>query len=414
VDEQLARLIGGRIRAARAANHQTQVVVAGLTGITTDYLYQIERGKKLPALPVLTELARVLNVPVSRLLDEPRSSIGDRASMTDAGAALYRALTQPAALYEPPSAAQLNDRVRSAWRIWQTSPHRYSKLSNQLPVLIADSELAERRYRGEGSEAERRAAQGCAVDLYCLLRTVAKRVGRVDLSLLVADRAIRSAEAADDPHRLAAARWNLAHVLLADHQPQGAEGVAMQAADALGPLVQDRDVDAMALSGALTLLGAFASVRQGEAWKARERVQSVVPLAELTGECNVHWTAFGPTNVAMYAVSVEVEAGESAEALRLAERVHHDRSPSIERRVAFLLEQAKSYTQRREFASALLLLQAVGREAPEDLVYRPTARQLVQTVIQRARRGVAVEAARLAEHTGVTSASRPGPLDNPN
>lgn len=33
-------------------NHQTQAVVAGLSGITTDYLYQIERGKKLPALPV--------------------------------------------------------------------------------------------------------------------------------------------------------------------------------------------------------------------------------------------------------------------------------------------------------------------------------------------------------------------------
>jgi hypothetical protein len=37
-----------------------------------------------------------------------------------------------------------------------------------------------------------------------LLRTVAKRVGRADLSLLVADWAIRAAEAADDLHRLAA------------------------------------------------------------------------------------------------------------------------------------------------------------------------------------------------------------------
>jgi hypothetical protein len=65
--------------------------------------------------------------------------------------------------------------------------------------------------------AERRQVQCCAVDLYGLLRTVAKRVGRLDLSLLVADRAIRAAQAADDPHRLVAARWNLAHVLLANH-----------------------------------------------------------------------------------------------------------------------------------------------------------------------------------------------------
>jgi transcriptional regulator with XRE-family HTH domain len=56
VDDQLAQVIGARVRAARAANHQTKVVVAGLSGITTDYLYQIERGKKLPTITVLSEL----------------------------------------------------------------------------------------------------------------------------------------------------------------------------------------------------------------------------------------------------------------------------------------------------------------------------------------------------------------------
>jgi hypothetical protein len=151
----------------------------------------------------------------------------------------------------------------------------------------------------------------------------------------------------------------------------------------------------------LTLLGALASVRQGQVWTARERVRAVVPLAERTGERNVHWTAFGPTNVAMYAVSVEVEAGETAEALRLAERVDHDHSPLIERRVAFLIEQAKSYTQRRDYASALALLQAAGREAPEDVAHRPAARQLLRTVIHRGRRGIAAEAAQLADRVGL-------------
>jgi hypothetical protein len=322
--------------------------------------------------------------------------------MTDAGAALYRALTQPALSYEPLSVPELHDRVRSAWRIWQTSPYRYSQLGHQLPALIADTERAERRYQGEGERPERRAVRCCAVDLYGLLRSVTKRVGRVDLSLLVADRAIRAAEAADDPHRLAAARWNLAHVLLADHQAEGAEDVAMRGADALIPLVHAGDVDAAALYGALTLLGAVASVRRGEAWTARERVRAVAPLAERTGERNVCWTAFGPVNVAMYAVSVEVEAGEAAEALRLAEQVDRGCSPSIERRVAFLLEQATAYVQRRDLASALVLLQTAAREAPEDVAYRPAAHHLLRTVIQRGRRGVAAEAAGLVERVGVS------------
>jgi hypothetical protein len=346
---------------------------------------------------VLTQLAQVLNVPLSKLLDKPEAPVRGRPSMTDAGMLLYRALTQPVVPYEPPSVAELHRHVRSAWQIWQTSPYRYSKLAHQLPVLITDTDLAEQRYQSEGERLERRQVQRCAVDLYGLLRTVAKRVGRVDLSLLVADRAIRAAEAADDPHRLAAAQWNLAHVLLADHEAEGAEAVAMRAAATLAPSVQAGDLDATALCGTLTLLGAVASVRQGQVWRARERVRAVVPLAERTGERNVCWTAFGPTNVAMYAVSVELEAGETAEGLRLAEQVDHDRSPSIERRVAFLIEQAKSYTQRRDYASALVLLQTASREAPEDMAHRPAAHQLLRTIIQRGRRGVATEAAQLAD-----------------
>ena len=401
MDEQLARVIGARVRAARMANYRTQVVVAGLAGITADYLHQIEHGKKLPTIPVLTQLAQVLNVPLSRLVEQPPAYGSDQPCMTDMGAALYRALTQTVTPCEPPSVPELHDRVLSAWRIWQTSPYRYTKLGSQLPALITDTDRGEAWYRSESEGPERREMQCCAADLYGLLRTVAKRVGRGDLALLVADRAIRAAEAAVDPHRLAAARWNLAHVLLADRQAEGAEDVAMGGANALAPLVQADDVEATALCGALTLLGAVASVRRGEVWTARERVRAAAPLAERTGERNASWTAFGPTNVAMYAVSVEAEAGEAAEALRLAERVDHDRSPSIERRVAFLLEEAKAYAQRREFASALVVLQTARREAPEDVAYRPAAHRVLQTVIERGRRSVAAEAAGLAEGVGL-------------
>lgn len=48
--------------------------MAGLTGITTDYLYQIGRGKKLPALPVARQLANVLRVPLATLLGETSTS----------------------------------------------------------------------------------------------------------------------------------------------------------------------------------------------------------------------------------------------------------------------------------------------------------------------------------------------------
>jgi hypothetical protein len=200
---------------------------------------------------------------------------------------------------------------------------------------------------------------------------------------------------------LAAAHWNLTQVLLADGQAEGAEAVAVQAKDSLRVLVASGDVDAMALSGSLLLIAAIAAVRGGDAWTARDRLHEAAPLARHVGERNTCWTAFGPTNVAMYAVSVEVESGEAVEGLRLAEKIDHDRSPSIERRVAFLLDQAKGFGQRRDFASALLLLTTAEREAPEDVRYRPAAHAVLRAVIERGRRSVSAEASRLAGRVGL-------------
>lgn len=98
------------MRSARTASHQTQAVVAGLAGITTDYLYQIERGKKLPTIPVLMQLAAVLRLPVARLLGESATPV--EPSRTEAaGAASDQALTGVIGPYEPPPLAELRQHV---------------------------------------------------------------------------------------------------------------------------------------------------------------------------------------------------------------------------------------------------------------------------------------------------------------
>lgn len=186
-----------------------------------------------------------------------------------------------------------------------------------------------------------------------------------------------------------------------DGIPEAAETVAVKAAEKLQPFLHDGAVPVTALYGSLLLLGAIAAARHGEAWKARDRIRHVAPLATHTGECNAYWTAFGPTNVAMFTVSVEVESGEAVEGLRLAEHVDHDRSPSIERRVAFLIDQAKGYEQRRDFARALTLLTAAEKEAPEDIQYRPAAHTVLRSVVKRGRGHVAAEASRLALRVGL-------------
>lgn len=62
--------VGERIRFYRQAHRRTQAVIAGLAGVTEDYLSQIERGLKTPSTALLHRLARALGVPTSVLFGE--------------------------------------------------------------------------------------------------------------------------------------------------------------------------------------------------------------------------------------------------------------------------------------------------------------------------------------------------------
>jgi transcriptional regulator with XRE-family HTH domain len=395
--------IGERIRFYREAQRRKQAVVAGLAGITDDYLSQIERGLKTPTITLLHRIARVLGVPTSALLGEPPSE--SDAAGSPAIPAIHRALLSygpPRGDAGSPDLADLRRRVDAAWLSWQSSPTRYTTTGPLLPDLILDVEEATRLFDGAAEIEERREACRLAADLYFLMRTFCKRVGRLDLSLLVADRAVRAAEAADDPLRLAAAKWNLGHVLLANNQPEGAEDFAVRAAEQLEPSLTDGDPGFIAIYGALHLVAAMAAVRNGDVWGARDRLREKArPAADRAGEGNVCWTVFGPTNVSLHEVSLEIEAGEAAEALRLADRVDASRSPSIERRATFLLELARCYDQRREDPAVLLHLLSAEREAPEDMRYNLLARDLVRGLVKRSRPSYAADARGLAARIGL-------------
>jgi transcriptional regulator with XRE-family HTH domain len=395
--------IGERIRFYREAQHKKQAVVAGLAGITDDYLSQIERGLKTPTITLLHRIAQILGVPTSALLGEPPSQSGDPGSPPIPS--IHRALLG----YGPPregagsaDLADLRRRVDAAWTSWQSSPTRYTTTGPLLPDLILDVEEATRVFEGGDEMEERREAFRLAADLYFLMRTFCKRVGRLDLSLLVADRAVRAAEAADDPLRMAAAKWNLGHVLLANNQPEGAADVTVSAAEDVESRLASGDPQLIAVYGALHLVAAVAAVRNGDVWGARDRIRRKArPAADRTGEGNVCWTVFGPTNVGLHEVSVEMEAGETAEVLRLADRVDPSRSPSIERRATFLLELARCYDQRREDPAVLLHLLSAEREAPEDMRYNLLARDLVRGLVKRSRPSYAADARSLAARIGL-------------
>jgi transcriptional regulator with XRE-family HTH domain len=392
-------LIGQRIRYWRIKRRRKQAVVAGLRGISVDYLSRVERGLKTPTLGVLVALARELDVPVGRFLDtdSPTNATASTTTPPDVARALTHRPAPGIDRQHPPAA--LRERVEAAWRIWQTSPTRFTEASAVLPGLITDIEDAQRVYRTGTDGVGRREINRCAADLYFLLRSYCRRTGRGDLGLLVADRAMRAAEDADDPIRIAAAQWNLGHMLLGNGEPKGAEDVARHGIEQPSAVPSTETV---AMAGALELVTVVAQTRRRRWWDARDHLASrAAPKAAQVGEGNPMWTVFGPTNVELHAVSVDMEAGESADALRTADTVNTSQMPSIERHFTFLLEVARCYELRREDAAVLVHLLDLEQLAPEDLPRSPLARQMVTDLQRRIRPTYRRQVTELAERLGL-------------
>ncbi|WP_046502488.1 helix-turn-helix domain-containing protein [Streptomyces odonnellii] len=397
--------VGDRVKYYRKTNgHRSQAVVAGLCGITERYLSLIENGQKTPSADVLSRLASELGVPIAALLSDtpgPEPVPTDRTASDVARALMGYGRPPVSTPVVPP--ADLRERVEQAWRTWQTSKERFTEAEVTFPALIEDVEHALRAYRRGTDPAVRRDVLRTAADLYGLLRSYCRRTGRLDLSLMAADRAIRAAEDADDPVRIAAAQWNLGHVLLSDER-DGAVGEAKDVALAAVDRIKSEAVtlELTAVQGALELVAVVSDARQRNWWQARERLEKrAAPLGDEAGEGNVQRTVFGPTNVELHAMSVEMLAGEAAEALRLADHLDTTGLPSRERRFTFGLEVARCYDLRREDAAVYVHLLGLEGLAPEDLAHSPQARGLVAGLRKRVRPTYKQQVTELADRLGV-------------
>lgn len=397
--------VGERIVYYRRENgNRTRAAVAGLCGISERYLAYIEGGQRIPSHDVLVRIATELGVPVSALLTE------DATPEPAAPPTIAPAVTRALMGHGPPRSrdalpvGELRDRVEAAWRIWQTSKTRFTEIAIVLPPLIGDVEHAARAHRHGTDDRGRRDVLRTAADLYGLTRSYCRRTGRNDLALVVADRALRAAEDADDPIRIAAASWNMGHVMLSDPREGAVEEAADIALSAIETLNRGNEThETRAMAGALQLVAVVASARRRQWWKARDRLTNQArSLGERAGEGNVQHTVFGPTNVALHALSIEMLAGEAGEALRVADSIDARRLPSRERAFTFTLEVARCYAMRREDAATLVHLLRLEELSAEDLARSPAALDLLADLRRRARPTYRDQVDGLAARAGLT------------
>jgi transcriptional regulator with XRE-family HTH domain len=397
--------IGEHVRFYRRSQHKQQVAVAGLAQISVRYLREIERGLKTPSLPLLYRLAVILSVPPAALLGDHAVEVDNPAH--PAMAAIRRALMgldRPEPAEAPPDLVGLRRHVDAARTAWLTSPARYSEAGRRLPDLILGVDRATHTFSAAGEASARREAHRLAAEVYFLCRAFFGSAARLNLNLamLAADRAVRAAEYADDPLRIAISKWERGHALLSSGDLEATEDVVLGAARELRPHVDGGSPRFAAAYGALHLVAAISAVRRNDVWTARRWLRSEAqPAAERSGESNLFLTSFGPANVGLHEISIAAAAGEASEGLRLADTLDIGPLRSVGRRCTYFVELARCYDQRREDLAALVHLQRAEREAPEELRYSVFAHDLLRSLIRRARPSYLSEVRAFAERLGI-------------
>lgn len=350
------------------------------------WLSQVERGvRRIDRMSVLERLAEALDVPLAELAPEQHvvaASSGTPQAATTLSLALSSSDALGAVLSAsvPVDVARLDARTARAWDFVHGS--RYEELSELLVDLLPDLERAERH----GELEERRRASVAKAQAYHAAAAVLSKMGEAGAAWVAVDRAIRAAEEAGDPLLMAAGAFRLSIVFQNARRFDLAMRAALSAAEAIGGLVEQGNVPAVAVRGALYLQLAVAAARSNDAEAAYGFLDKARGAGQQLGEDrNDYNTEFGPTNVLLHEVAVAVELGDAGRALRVADGIDAS-GLSAERRARLLIDVAQAHAQLRQPGAVVDALREALRIAPEQIEAHARVRDLVADLLRGDRR----------------------------
>jgi transcriptional regulator with XRE-family HTH domain len=372
----LDNAIGRQVRNLRKDADLTQVELATAAGVSVDVVRKAEQGRKIPSLPTLHKLASALDVELSTLLSKPHTL---PAPTEHSGVlAMRRAVSGIDDLLDAnPDVAQFTSaQARSAatyaWGSYWAG--RYGHLGEVLPGMLLSV----------------RAVDDPRIDvlasrLYQVTACTLVHLAQPDAAHLALREAMRLASRGDDPLQAAALRSSLAWLLLTQGRLAESRKLALSTARDIEP--GDRaDLPRMSLWGSLLLSGATAAGRMGERDNAAHMLDQARQVAAHTGHRNDFETAFGPDQVTMQAVGVDVVTEHYAAALTTARKLPRTTPLPLAAKSRHLADRALALSRLGRDEDATTTLLTMDHLAPDWMQYQALPRVVIGELLQRERR----------------------------
>jgi transcriptional regulator with XRE-family HTH domain len=371
------KALGRKIAAERRRRGLSQPELARMVDRSVAWVSQVERGvRKVDRMSVLEALAAALDVPLAELAaeapvvaavtEEPPGAGGLRLVLS--GAYALHAMLDGR---RTPAIGTLRAKTRKGWEL--THAGRYTELTELLRSLVADLETAVR----SGPEEKRAEVSELLAATYQACSAALAKLGEPEAAWIAADRAMAAAERAGNPMLVAAGAFRLVFVFINARHYDQAEETARTAAEALWPMADQGDLQAMSLWGGLTLQRAVIAAHGNDPDTAYDQLHRASQIAERLGEGHNEFnTEFGPVNVRLYEIAVAVELGDAGRALRAAAAVDAS-GLSAERQARMLIDVARAHAQRRQANEAVAALLQAEAITPEQVRGHALVRQLV-------------------------------------
>ncbi|MFJ5608213.1 helix-turn-helix domain-containing protein [Streptomyces sp. NPDC093221] len=400
--------IGARIRYYRERRGLSQKAMAELVGKTENWAYKVEKGVlPIDRLSVLIDLARVLYIrDLTDLTGGVLTGAVSGSQTEHEGVpAIRRVLALPSSLLPSGIGEVPVDEYRAAvddaWRVYETqTKDRYADIGGRLPNLLRQGYAAVRDAEGE---EQVRQAVALLISVYGMAQVWLRRVGEPVQARIAADRGVALADQVGDPALLAAATWNLACVLTSTGDVADSVALARETIASCRP-GEDASAEHLSAYGALHLSAAVAAVRDHQGPVAWDLYHGAERAAARLGQDRNDWhTSFGPTNVAMHAVHLRAEEGDTVEALRVADSVEDNPELPLERRTRYLIEVMNCNRIQRDDFATVYMLKRITSQSPEEVGFSPLVREAVADLLKREKPMWRQDLRSVAQHIGMTA-----------